>query len=67
VLRTVRARELRQRILRAAYDTAEPGVLFVDQINRENNLHDREMLTATNPCGEIPLPPYGAWTLVRSI
>jgi ribonucleoside-diphosphate reductase alpha chain len=63
VLRTVKARELWQRILRAAYDTAEPGVLFVDQVNRENTLHDRELLTATNPCGEIPLPPYGACDL----
>jgi ribonucleoside-diphosphate reductase alpha chain len=63
VTRTVRARELWQRILRAAYDTAEPGVLFVDTINRDNTLADREMLTATNPCGEIPLPPYGACDL----
>ena len=63
VLRTVKARDLWQRILRAAYDTAEPGVLFVDAINRDNTLHDRETLSATNPCGEIPLPPYGACDL----
>jgi ribonucleoside-diphosphate reductase alpha chain len=63
VLRTVKARDLWQRLLRAAYDTAEPGVLFVDAINRDNTLHDRETLTATNPCGEIPLPPYGACDL----
>jgi ribonucleoside-diphosphate reductase alpha chain len=63
VLRTVKARALWQRILHAAYDTAEPGVLFVDTVNRENTLHDRENLSATNPCGEIPLPPYGACDL----
>ena len=63
ITRTVKARELWQRILRAAYDTAEPGVLFADTINRDNTLADRETLTATNPCGEIPLPPYGACDL----
>ena len=61
--RTLKARDLWQRILRAAYDTAEPGVLFVDTINRDNTLADRETLSATNPCGEIPLPPYGACDL----
>jgi len=63
VERTLKARDLWQRILRAAYDTAEPGVLFVDTINRENTLGSLENLTTTNPCGEIPLPPYGACDL----
>jgi ribonucleoside-diphosphate reductase alpha chain len=63
VLRTVRARELWDRLLRAAYDCAEPGVLFIDRINRLDNLGWRERITATNPCGEIPLPPYGACDL----
>lgn len=63
VARTVKARDLWQRILRAAYDTAEPGVLFVDTINRDNTLGGQENLSATNPCGEIPLPPYGACDL----
>jgi ribonucleoside-diphosphate reductase alpha chain len=63
VVRTVNARGLWQRMLRAAYDTAEPGVLFVDTLNRDNTLAEREYLTATNPCGEIPLPPYGACDL----
>ena len=61
--RTVKARDLWQRILRAAYDTAEPGVLYVDTINRDNTLGSQENLSATNPCGEIPLPPYGACDL----
>jgi ribonucleoside-diphosphate reductase alpha chain len=61
--RAVRARELWERILRCAYETAEPGVLFIDRINAENNLRYRERLSATNPCGEIPLPAYGACNL----
>lgn len=61
--RTLPARTLWQRIVRAAHETAEPGVLFIDRINRENNLYYREEISATNPCGEIPLPPYGACDL----
>ncbi|ACG77053.1 ribonucleoside-diphosphate reductase alpha chain [Phenylobacterium zucineum HLK1] len=63
VVRTVRARGLWTRILRCAYETGDPGVLFIDRINAENPLAWRERLAATNPCGEVPLPDYGACDL----
>jgi ribonucleoside-diphosphate reductase alpha chain len=61
--RTVRARELWQRLCDSAYDCGEPGVLFIDRINEANNLGYCEQLSATNPCGETPLPPYGSCPL----
>ncbi len=63
IIKTISAKTLWERLMRSTYDAAEPGVIFIDRVNQQNNLAYCEILSASNPCGEQMLPPYGACLL----
>ena len=63
IISRINARQLWHALIKSAYDYAEPGVIFEDTVNQQNTLWYQEWLSATNPCGEIPLPTYGACNL----
>ncbi|HEX7633832.1 MAG TPA: adenosylcobalamin-dependent ribonucleoside-diphosphate reductase [Noviherbaspirillum sp.] len=63
VMKTIGARALWDGLQRAAFECGDPGVIFIDRVERDNNLYYAETISATNPCGEVPLPPHGACNL----